>query len=278
VKIYFAGPLFTPYERGFIDECATQLRAAGFDVFVPHEHELALDGTVTAERIFAKDWAALSEANAVLAILDGPMIDDGTACEIGIFYGLMGGDPQKRGIVGVVTDLRATRDSDRENEARGLNLFVVGCIEAAGTICTSFDEAVRALESLRAASVRFPEMRTELIETVRDLADEDHQRRLWRSGAVINPEVIDSVFVAADFMFDHADLLRNSSSQIGWILKDPAEAEALDALMEALEAATASVDDKDWLDPAAVDAILGSAHWPEVVANARTALGVLERR
>jgi nucleoside 2-deoxyribosyltransferase len=51
VKVYVAGPLFTPYERGFIDECAAQLRGAGFDVFVPHEHELALDGTVTAERI-----------------------------------------------------------------------------------------------------------------------------------------------------------------------------------------------------------------------------------
>ena len=46
VKIYFAGPLFTPAERRFIDECAAQLRDAGFDVFVPHEHELALDGTV----------------------------------------------------------------------------------------------------------------------------------------------------------------------------------------------------------------------------------------
>ena len=150
MKIYFAGPLFTPYERGFIDECAAQLRAAGFDVFVPHEHELALDGTVTAERIFAKDWAALSEANAVLAILDGPMIDDGTACEIGIFYGLMRSDPSKKGIVGLVTDLRALRDSEREGEARGLNLFVVGCIEAAGTICTSLDAAQAVLEGWRA--------------------------------------------------------------------------------------------------------------------------------
>jgi nucleoside 2-deoxyribosyltransferase len=149
VKIYFAGPLFTPYERGFIDECAAQLRAAGFDVFVPHEHELALDGTVTAERIFAKDWAALSEANAILAILDGPMIDDGTACEIGIFYGLMRSDESKKGIVGLVTDLRATRDTEREGEARGLNLFVVGCIEAAGTICTSLDAAQAVFESWR---------------------------------------------------------------------------------------------------------------------------------
>ena len=150
MKIYFAGPLFTPYERGFIDECAAQLRAAGFDVFVPHEHELALDGTVTAERIFAKDWAALSEANAVLAILDGPMIDDGTACEIGIFYGLMRTDESKQGIVGLVTDLRALRDSEREGEARGLNLFVVGCIEAAGTICTSLDAAQAVFEGWRA--------------------------------------------------------------------------------------------------------------------------------
>ena len=149
MKVYFAGPLFTPYERGFIDECAVKLRAADLDVFVPHEHELALDGTVTAERIFAKDWVGLSEANAVLALLDGPLIDDGTACEIGIFYALMQSDPEKKGIVGVVTDLRAVRETERQNEARGLNLFVVGCIEAAGTIVASLDDAQRVLEDWR---------------------------------------------------------------------------------------------------------------------------------
>lgn len=149
MKIYLAGPLFTPYERGYIDECAAELRGAGLDVFVPHENELSLESTVTAERIFAKDWAALSEANAILAILDGPMIDDGTACEIGIFYGLMRSDPAKKGIVGLVTDLRATRESERAGEARGLNLFVVGCIEAAGTIVTSLEAAQAALEGWR---------------------------------------------------------------------------------------------------------------------------------
>jgi nucleoside 2-deoxyribosyltransferase len=149
VKVYFAGPLFTPYERGYIDECAARLRGAGFDVFVPHEHELALTDTVTAERIFAKDWIGLSEANAVLALLDGPLIDDGTACEIGIFYALMQTDPAKKGIVGLVTDLRAARDSTREGEAKGLNLFVVGCIEAAGTIVTSLDQAQQVLGGWR---------------------------------------------------------------------------------------------------------------------------------
>ena len=37
MRIYFAGPLFTPYERSFIDQCAAQLRSEGFEVFVPHE-------------------------------------------------------------------------------------------------------------------------------------------------------------------------------------------------------------------------------------------------
>ncbi len=149
MKIYFAGPLFTPAERRFIDECAAQLRGAGFDVFVPHENELALDGTVTAARIFAKDRTALSEANAVLAVLDGPVIDDGTACEIGIFYGLMQSDSSKKGIVGMTHDLRATRESTRENEAKGLNLFVVGCIEASGTIVTSLGAAQAVLDGWR---------------------------------------------------------------------------------------------------------------------------------
>jgi nucleoside 2-deoxyribosyltransferase len=144
VKIYFAGPLFTPYERGYIDECAVRLRADGFEVFVPHEHELAQAET-KPDWIFAKDMAGLGPAEAVLALLDGPMVDDGTACEIGIFYALMQSDPGKKGIVGLLTDLRGTR-----GESSGLNLFVEGCIEATGgEVVGSFDEALTALRRLR---------------------------------------------------------------------------------------------------------------------------------
>jgi nucleoside 2-deoxyribosyltransferase len=144
VRVYFAGPLFTPYERSFIDECAARLRADGIDVFVPHENALAA-GDMSAATIFAKDWKGLSDADAVVAVLDGPMVDDGTACEVGIFYGLMQADSSKKGIVGLLTDFRSTLG----REGHGLNLFVLGCIEAAGKVCNSMDEVAAALAEWR---------------------------------------------------------------------------------------------------------------------------------
>ena len=144
MRVYFAGPLFTPYERSYIDECAARLRAEGIEVFVPHENALALPDTKPAT-IFVKDWQGLSTADAVVALLDGPMTDDGTACEIGIFYALMQSDASKKGIVGLLTDLRSTRG----DEGHGLNLFVHGCIEAGGKIVSTLDEVVATLGEWR---------------------------------------------------------------------------------------------------------------------------------
>jgi nucleoside 2-deoxyribosyltransferase len=145
VRIYFAGPLFTPYERSYIDECAARLRSEGIEVFVPHENALAA-GDTSAATIFQKDWDGLVAAHAVVALLDGPLVDDGTACEIGIFYALMQSDPSKKGVVGLLTDLRSTRG----HEGHGLNLFVEGCVEAGGTIVGSLDEVIEALDRWRA--------------------------------------------------------------------------------------------------------------------------------
>jgi nucleoside 2-deoxyribosyltransferase len=144
VRVYLAGPLFTPYERSFIDECAGRLRADGIEVFVPHENALAAGDTSPAT-IFAKDWKGLSGADAVVAVLDGPMVDDGTACEVGIFYALMQADSTKKGIVGLLTDLRSTLG----HEGHGLNLFVLGCIQAAGKVCNSMDEVAAVLAEWR---------------------------------------------------------------------------------------------------------------------------------
>jgi nucleoside 2-deoxyribosyltransferase len=145
VRVYFAGPLFTPYERSYIDECAARLRSEGIEVFVPHENALAAGDTSPAT-IFQKDWDGLVTADAVVALLDGPLVDDGTACEIGIFYALMQRDPAKKGIVGLLTDLRSTLG----HEGHGLNLLVEGCIDAGGTIVGSVDEVIEVLDWWRA--------------------------------------------------------------------------------------------------------------------------------
>ena len=56
------------------------------------------------------DAEGVRSANVQLAWPDGPSIDDGTACEIGMFAELVAsGDPRYRGIVGLVTDLRLQR-------------------------------------------------------------------------------------------------------------------------------------------------------------------------
>jgi hypothetical protein len=144
LKIYIAGPLFTPYERSFIDGCAAALRGDGFDVFVPHEHELASGVDVTAAWVFAKDGAGIERADAMLAILDGAAVDDGTACEIGMFHALMQSDPSKRGIVGLLTDIRGMR-----GESKGVNLFVQGAIEDGSQIVASLDEAHDVLRAWR---------------------------------------------------------------------------------------------------------------------------------
>lgn len=187
MKIYFAGPLFTPYVRKFIEEQAKILRENGIEVFVPHEGtkpnitpelidqlleqgiikpgkngdkpstaqvvEMVRNGKIprkmvgmepySAKMIFEKDYEGLSTSNAVLVLLDGTQVDDGTACEVGIFYGLMRDDPTKKGVVGYITDMRGVRQADN---GFGINLFVLGVIEEVGTTYSDFEDVLTQLK------------------------------------------------------------------------------------------------------------------------------------
>ena len=146
MRIYLAGSIFTPYERSFLADCAQRLRGEGFDVFVPHEQGL-IGLEATPEAVFAVDAGGVESADAVLAVLDGPSVDDGTAAEIGLFYGLQQRDPERKGIVGLLTDLRAERRGEFAT-----NLFVRGCIEASGgAVVGSLDQAVAILDGWRLA-------------------------------------------------------------------------------------------------------------------------------
>jgi hypothetical protein len=147
VQVYLAGPLFSQAERAWLDDLASKLRAEGLDVFVPHEHfdEMA---ELTPEVVYRVDGAGLRASNVLVAWLDGPIVDDGTAAEIGAFAELVAGrDPRYRGIVGLVTDLRLERRRGRA-PGDGMNLFVAGAVESAGRICWSVDETIAALHEL----------------------------------------------------------------------------------------------------------------------------------
>jgi len=148
VQAYLAGPLFSQAEREWLDGLAQTVRDAGIDVFVPHENFDKITD-LTPEEVYRVDGEGLRGSNALLAWLDGPIVDDGTAAEIGAFAELVAsGDTRYRGIVGLVTDLRLERRRGRA-PGDGMNLFVIGAIRSAGRVCWSVDEALAALHELK---------------------------------------------------------------------------------------------------------------------------------
>ena len=143
MKLYLAGPMFTPAERTYLDGLSDRLEDVGHRCFVPHRQAIE---PLDAPMVFAVDSAGLHAAEAMVAWLDGPIIDDGTACEIGIFSELVRTSPARhRGIVGLVTDWRAWRRRDRGMGDGGINLFVGGAILKYGSFAWNVDEAVEAL-------------------------------------------------------------------------------------------------------------------------------------
>ena len=127
MRVYLAASMFTPYERSFLDDCAGRLRAEGFEVFVPHEHGL-VGRDATPEAVFAVDAGGVESSDAVLAVLDGSSVDDGTACEIGLFYGLKQRDPERKGVIGLLTDLRGPGLRERLKAALGITEFATSIV------------------------------------------------------------------------------------------------------------------------------------------------------
>jgi nucleoside 2-deoxyribosyltransferase len=145
LKVYCAGPLFTPYERDFVSRCGQALRERGIEAFVPHDSpklEIPNDGRSLAKRVFDSDFTAIADAQAMLAVINGPEVDDGTACEIGVFYALMENDESKKGVVALHQDWRT---QEPPGEGKGLNAFVEGCLLASGRTVHSLGEAVSLL-------------------------------------------------------------------------------------------------------------------------------------
>ena len=110
MRVYLAGPLFTLAERRFmahLRDLAGALPGVSplwpGDLFV--DDDLAGLGPAAKEHIFQGCLTALVGCDLVLAVLDGPSVDDGTAWEAGYAYA--------RGLPvwGLRTDFRSAGDT-----------------------------------------------------------------------------------------------------------------------------------------------------------------------
>ena len=99
MRVYFAGPLFSSAERAWNAELVRRLRVAGHEVFLRQENEAGL----VAASIFRIDVDAIDRADALIAVMDGPDPDSGTAWECGYAYG-------RKPLILIRTDPRNTSD------------------------------------------------------------------------------------------------------------------------------------------------------------------------
>ncbi len=143
-KVYLTGPQYTPYAQQFVEECASRIRALGLQVFVPSLRLQVSESQPSPQEVFATDYAELESSNILVALLDGTQIDDATALELGLFYGLARSDPSKKGIIGLMTDVRGLRWRDN---GFGSNHFPVGLIEYSGKICDNLEQVVNQLRT-----------------------------------------------------------------------------------------------------------------------------------
>ena len=136
MRVYLAGPLFTEAERAFNGTLAVRLEADGHTVYLPQREAPETEGLERRRQIFGANVAALGSVDAVVAVCDGPQVDDGTAWEIGYAYA--------RGIpaYGLRTDTRLTQRADEP-----INLMI---LESLRTLLPSVEALLAALRGHRA--------------------------------------------------------------------------------------------------------------------------------
>jgi nucleoside 2-deoxyribosyltransferase len=141
LKIYLASPYgFATSTKAFLQELKTELRKSGHSVIDPWDEGeklfnefFARVGHMTPEekakelrlfnnRIGEGNREAIESVDVIVAVLDGPDVDSGTASEIGFAYA------RGKAIFGYRGDIRLTG----ENEATLVNLQVQYWIEDSG--------------------------------------------------------------------------------------------------------------------------------------------------
>ncbi len=148
MKIYLAGPLFTEAERDWLRNVKKEIESLAasqgeqVNVIWPYEpatqSEIDHLGPKAKHEIFCRCKSHLGDAGMLIALLDGPQMDDGTAWEIGYFYA--GKKPEQK-IIGVQTDFRRAGES----EGAVVNAMVEG---ACDMVVRSREEVLEAIRNL----------------------------------------------------------------------------------------------------------------------------------
>lgn len=136
---YLAGPLFSEAERAFARKVKARImEETSLEVLWPYElftqEEIAAFGDDSPLEVMRRCRDALEGCVLVVAMLDGPQIDDGTAWEIG--YAHAKGIPA----VGIRTDFRQAGDVPGAK----VNAMIHG---SCGFIASSLEELLENLSA-----------------------------------------------------------------------------------------------------------------------------------
>ncbi|MBK8021962.1 MAG: hypothetical protein IPK19_11190 [Chloroflexi bacterium] len=147
MKIVLTGIAATPYSREYISNAAATLRKSGHEVFVPHEATWTPPENPAAENgyDFEATYSALSDADLLMAILDGYTVDDAVAAQIGAFhvFARLGNKPRR--MMGLLHDTRVAGWS-WSGEDKALNPQIRQSIREFGAVYPNFYAALAALE------------------------------------------------------------------------------------------------------------------------------------
>jgi len=130
-RIYLSGPLFSQAEIAWSGRLKALLEDLN-NVEIRWPHEIAF-GPI--ERVFRANLQAMDECDLMVAILDGPQVDDGTAWEVGYFFS------QGKRIIGIRTDFRRAGEAEKSK----VNLMVeCSCL----AVVTSPDQLISELKRI----------------------------------------------------------------------------------------------------------------------------------
>lgn len=131
--VYLAAPLFSEAELDFNRKLRDEIKRAGFKVFLPQEDSNNIKDKKTRQKIiFGKNEAAIINSDIIVAVIDGPDVDSGTAWEIGFAYA------RCKPVFGLRTDFRTL----------GIEGTVNLMIERSVVLFTNISELLNRLKSL----------------------------------------------------------------------------------------------------------------------------------